>query len=128
VRGIILATILALITGCQRSQPDIVEKLAPHLQRFDELRNMDAGAGRDEKFARLAEDACGDGFLDVAHVAISYIEADHLRDSIASGCALILENENASLEAVRFARLIRDRDELRLAMKNIRDPRQSARR
>jgi hypothetical protein len=117
--------LVALVAGCGSENFELELKLAEHLQRLGNLRSTAPGPDRDEAFARLAEDVCSDGFPELSHVALDHIASEHLRETIAVECALVLEKGKAPCEAARIARRIRSHEELRTVMQALSDQRRN---
>ncbi len=120
MRPLLLATLLVAFAGCQKAEISIGDRVSAHLERLYQLQNLTPSGDRDEGYARLAEDACGEGLPDLAHVALNQIESDALRDTIALECALLLGRAGPKDHAPRIAQLIRNGDQRRNVMQQVR--------
>ncbi len=125
MRPILVATLVTILGGCQRHDYPSLNTLAIHVQHLDQLQYADAGAPRDDEFARLAWDACTDGFPELTHIAIKNIDDVVLRDTVAFECALMLEKGNASRDAARIAQLIGNNEERLMVTSKIRHSRRN---
>jgi hypothetical protein len=120
MRALLSATLLVAIAGCHKAETSIGDRVSPHLECLYLLQNLAPSAERDEGYACLAEDACGEGLPDLAHVALNQIESDALRDTIAIECALLLGRAGPKDHAPRIAQLIRNGDQRHNVMRQVR--------
>ena len=70
MRALLFATILVACAGCHKAEISIGDRVSAYLERLYKLQNRSPSADRDEGYARLAEDACGEGLADLGHVAL----------------------------------------------------------
>ncbi len=69
MRALLSAALLVACAGCHKAEISIGDRLSAHLERLYQLQNLAPSGDRDEGYARLAEDACGEGLPDLAHVS-----------------------------------------------------------